>query len=68
MCFPLTRASLFKYWDWGRWAADPESSPIFDGSDTSFSGNGLKIAGHASSGIAPAGNGGGCVTTGPFKK
>ena len=55
-----------QYWDWGRWAADPEKSPIFDGSDTSLSGNGKKVA-HRGSGFAPAGNGGGCVETGPFK-
>ncbi|AEO65574.1 uncharacterized protein THITE_2046868 [Thermothielavioides terrestris NRRL 8126] len=54
------------YWDWGRWAQDPEKSPIFDGSDTSLSGNGEKIQ-HRASGIVPAGNGGGCVKTGPFK-
>ncbi|KAH8887627.1 Di-copper centre-containing protein [Thozetella sp. PMI_491] len=54
------------YWDWGRWAQDPEKSPIFDGSDTSLSGNGEKIT-HKSNGFSPAGNGGGCVKTGPFK-
>ncbi|KXX76751.1 Tyrosinase [Madurella mycetomatis] len=54
------------YWNWGRWAQDPESSPIFDGSDTSLSGNGKKIE-HRGSPFAPAGNGGGCVETGPFK-
>ncbi|KAK4187244.1 hypothetical protein QBC35DRAFT_410854 [Podospora australis] len=54
------------YWDWGRWAADPEKSPIFDGSDTSLSGNGKKTN-HRASMFAPAGNGGGCVETGPFK-
>ncbi|KAK4117804.1 Di-copper centre-containing protein [Canariomyces notabilis] len=54
------------YWNWGRWAADPEKSPIFDGSDTSMSGNGKKIQ-HRASAFAPAGNGGGCVETGPFK-
>ncbi|KAL8383595.1 hypothetical protein RB595_010677 [Gaeumannomyces hyphopodioides] len=54
------------YWDYGRWAQDPEKSPIFDGSDTSLSGNGKKIA-HKANMIAPAGNGGGCVETGPFK-
>ncbi|KAK3311021.1 uncharacterized protein B0T15DRAFT_499059 [Chaetomium strumarium] len=54
------------YWDWGRWAQDPEKSPIFDGSDTSLSGNGEKIQHRAAAGI-PAGNGGGCVKTGPFK-
>jgi tyrosinase len=54
------------YWDWGRWAQDPETSPIFDGSDTSLSGNGEKID-HKASGMVPAGNGGGCVLKGPFK-
>ncbi|KAK4230911.1 hypothetical protein QBC38DRAFT_467267 [Podospora fimiseda] len=54
------------YWDWGRWSADPEKSPIFDGSDTSLGGNGKKIQ-HKASMVAPAGNGGGCVETGPFK-
>lgn len=72
-----------QYWDYGRWADDPLSSPLFDGSDTSLGGNGAPVS--ASSGAggqrggfggfggggfspAPAGNGGGCVTTGPFKK
>ncbi|KAH8883227.1 Di-copper centre-containing protein [Thozetella sp. PMI_491] len=54
------------YWDWGRWAQDPERSPIFDGSDTSLSGNGEKIN-HKGQSFGPAGNGGGCVKTGPFK-
>ncbi|KAI0201444.1 Di-copper centre-containing protein [Astrocystis sublimbata] len=53
------------YWDWGRWAADPEKSPIFDGSDTSMSGNGEKTT-HQTF-MVPNGNGGGCITSGPFK-
>lgn len=53
------------YWDWGRWAASPETSPIFDGSDTSMSGQGEKVT-HRSNGQKPAGNGGGCIS-GPFK-
>ncbi|KAI0410943.1 hypothetical protein F5X98DRAFT_384601 [Xylaria grammica] len=53
------------YWDWGRWAANPETSPIFDGSDTSMSGNGEKT--NHQSFMAPAGNGGGCIMAGPFK-
>ncbi|KAH6653851.1 hypothetical protein BKA67DRAFT_676399 [Truncatella angustata] len=52
------------YWNWGRWAADPEKSPIFDGTATSMSGNGEKIT---HSGTIVTGNGGGCVTSGPFK-
>ncbi|KAF2875087.1 hypothetical protein BDV95DRAFT_307940 [Massariosphaeria phaeospora] len=53
------------YWDWGRWAASPETSPIFDGSDTSISGQGAKVT-HNSNGLKPAGQGGGCIS-GPFK-
>ncbi|KAF2112630.1 hypothetical protein BDV96DRAFT_648882 [Lophiotrema nucula] len=54
------------YWDWGRWASSPETSPIFDGSDTSISGNGIKTT-HSSNGMKPAGSGGGCIEKGPFK-
>ncbi|KAF2653232.1 Di-copper centre-containing protein [Lophiostoma macrostomum CBS 122681] len=54
------------YWDWGRWASSPETSPIFDGSDTSMSGQGIKTT-HSSNGLKPAGNGGGCIEKGPFK-
>ncbi|PVH95373.1 Di-copper centre-containing protein [Periconia macrospinosa] len=53
------------YWDWGRWASSPETSPIFDGSETSISGQGAKVA-HNSNGMKPAGNGGGCIS-GPFQ-
>ncbi|KAG4436158.1 hypothetical protein IFR05_008362 [Cadophora sp. M221] len=53
------------YWDWGRWSSDPESSPIFDGSDTSMSGNGQKVS-HKATSVGPAQNGGGCVQKGPF--
>ncbi|KAI1852880.1 hypothetical protein JX265_012908 [Neoarthrinium moseri] len=52
------------YWNWGRWAADPETSPIFDGSMLSMSGNGQKTT---HQGMMVTGNGGGCVTSGPFK-
>jgi len=54
------------YWDWGRWAIGVETSPIFDGSDTSMSGNGEKIS-HNATETGPAQNGGGCVLSGPFK-
>ncbi|KAL5117565.1 hypothetical protein ACEQ8H_004458 [Pleosporales sp. CAS-2024a] len=53
------------YWDWGRWRT-PETSPIFDGSETSMGSQGEKVA-HNSNGIRPAGNGGGCIVQGPFK-
>lgn len=69
------------YWDWARTARNGlASSPIFDGSDTSMSGNGVKgyfenqtqIILGASSGLPPVylptGNGGGCVESGPFAK
>ncbi|CAI6342487.1 unnamed protein product [Periconia digitata] len=67
------------YWDWTKTAATGlETSPIFDGSEFSMSGNGEHIANQSayvvlgdSNGvdeiIAPSGTGGGCVTSGPFK-
>ncbi|KAH7348468.1 hypothetical protein BKA65DRAFT_261082 [Rhexocercosporidium sp. MPI-PUGE-AT-0058] len=63
------------YWNWGRYASDPINSPLFDGSDTSLSGNGLYTnhTGVIIPGapppfdVIPPGVGGGCVTTGPFK-
>jgi len=55
-----------QYWNWARWTTDIETSPLFDGSDLSMSGNGEKIA-HQGLGV-PTGNGGGCVQKGPFKK
>lgn len=63
----LNPSNTQQYWDWGRWAQDPEKSPIFDGSETSMSGNGKKVS-HRGTSFAPAGNGGGCVETGPFRK
>ncbi|KAF2754987.1 tyrosinase [Pseudovirgaria hyperparasitica] len=62
------------YMDWGKYAMDPENSPIFDGSATSMGSNGAFIA-HDAVGIPsnaspsisiPTGNGGGCMTNGPF--
>ncbi|KAK1997924.1 Di-copper centre-containing protein [Colletotrichum falcatum] len=67
------------YWDWAKTAVTGlESSPIFDGSEFSMSGNGQRIANRSdyivlgdSNGVdkivAPAGTGGGCITSGPFK-
>lgn len=65
-----TLSHNFKYWNWGKYA-DPTTSPIFDGSETSMSGNGesVKHVGfNLGAAFVPPGNGGGCVTTGPFKK
>jgi tyrosinase len=64
------------YWNWGLYSSDTTSSPVFDGTDTSMSGNGKYIAGLGPLTLSlgsypnvylPAGTGGGCVTTGPFK-
>ncbi|KAB2579340.1 Tyrosinase central domain protein [Lasiodiplodia theobromae] len=63
------------YWNWPQYAEDPLSSPIFDGSDTSMSGNGV-YRNHTpvyvpSSALPyveiPPAQGGGCVYTGPFR-
>jgi tyrosinase len=67
-----------QYWNWGLTALlGMENSPHFDGSDTSMSGNGAVIPNQpglilgVSAGLPPiylpAGTGGGCVTSGPFK-
>lgn len=60
----------FPYWDFAATASDPHSFPIFDGSDSSLSGDGLFVDSGPivlSSEISlPHGTGGGCVTTGPF--
>ncbi|CAG8982280.1 hypothetical protein HYALB_00004514 [Hymenoscyphus albidus] len=59
-----------KYWNWGRYP-DPTTSPIFNGDAHSMGGNGEYVK-HAGQGLGlpntmvPAGNGGGCVKTGPF--
>ncbi|KAG9233577.1 hypothetical protein BJ875DRAFT_543653 [Amylocarpus encephaloides] len=58
------------YWNWGKYP-DPTISPIFDGSEHSMGGNGesVKHSGYPLGMVGiqvPAGNGGGCVNTGPF--
>lgn len=64
-------------WHLCRWAEDPKSSPFFDGSDTSMSGDGFYIPGRNYSCFPfedpcfmklQPGSGGGCVTSGPFKE
>ncbi|KAH6700608.1 hypothetical protein BKA61DRAFT_740886 [Leptodontidium sp. MPI-SDFR-AT-0119] len=64
------------YWDWGLYSSNTTSSPVFDGSATSMSGNGEYIPGHSPitlsmppypDVILPAGSGGGCVISGPFQ-
>lgn len=64
------------YWEWSAFADDPVASPLFDGSNTSISGNGAKVP-HASwfyevphsgglNNTVPPQDGGGCLTSGPF--
>ncbi|KAL5324833.1 hypothetical protein ACEPPN_005952 [Leptodophora sp. 'Broadleaf-Isolate-01'] len=60
------------YWNWGTNAANPSQSPVFDGSATSLSGNGAFLLHNGSWAGAgkiflPSEQGGGCVTSGPFK-
>lgn len=64
------------YYNWPKWANDPVRSPIFDGSATSMSGDGIFIPGRKNICIPsndacmislPPGSGGGCVQSGPFK-
>ncbi|PWY88510.1 Di-copper centre-containing protein [Aspergillus heteromorphus CBS 117.55] len=66
----------YPYWDWGADASSMETSPVFDGTATSMSGNGAPIAneppislflGNYPAIVLPAGTGGGCVTSGPFR-
>ncbi|KAI4674983.1 uncharacterized protein J4E88_007886 [Alternaria novae-zelandiae] len=64
------------YNNWSKWAEDPLSSPLFDGSKTSISGDGEYVAGRGSWCIPNearcmvtfhSANGGGCIRSGPFK-
>ncbi|KNG49834.1 Di-copper centre-containing protein [Stemphylium lycopersici] len=65
------------YWNWAKTAESTlEKSPMLDGSEYSMSGNGEFIPGRGNVVIAntgppeieiPAGSGGGCVKSGPFK-
>jgi tyrosinase len=64
------------YYSYSRWYKDPAKSPLFDGSETSISGQGEKgCSNQTFTGIPlntnplikiPHGPGGGCVTSGPF--
>ncbi|CZT11605.1 hypothetical protein WAI453_004635 [Rhynchosporium graminicola] len=64
------------YWDWSKWAAAPQDSPLFDGSAYSLGGNGAPIPhdglvlppplGSGPPTVLPPGLGGGCVQKGPF--
>lgn len=59
------------YWNWPLWASNLSSSPLFDGSDTSLSGDGAKLVDPQNYTLGPGvslphGTGGGCVLDGPF--
>ncbi|KAL6710040.1 hypothetical protein ACN47E_009831 [Coniothyrium glycines] len=64
------------YYNWPRWSDDPSKSPLLDGSATSIGGNGvLGCINQTFYGIPtneaplikiPHGQGGGCVSSGPF--
>ncbi|KAK6223860.1 hypothetical protein LQW54_000004 [Pestalotiopsis sp. IQ-011] len=60
------------YWNWFSYQNDLTKSPVFDGSDTSLSGDGSFVSHNGSVGGAgtiylPSGNGGGCLISGPFQ-
>ncbi|KAL1646456.1 hypothetical protein SLS61_007817 [Didymella pomorum] len=60
------------YWNWFSHTEDIYKSPVFDGSDTSMSGDGEFFAHNGSLAGArtisiPSGKGGGCIESGPFK-
>ncbi|KAH7393773.1 hypothetical protein DE146DRAFT_106924 [Phaeosphaeria sp. MPI-PUGE-AT-0046c] len=58
------------YWNWPWWADDLAGSPLFDGSDTSIGGDGYWDASMPAiqniNYTFPRGNGGGCISSGPF--
>ncbi|KAI9841941.1 MAG: hypothetical protein M1838_003337 [Thelocarpon superellum] len=63
------------YWAWDLDGGSPQTSPVFDGSEYSMSGDGapvphaglnLTVPGFATL-LLPPGTGGGCVMSGPFK-
>ena len=64
-----------QYWNWFEHADDLTKSPVFDGSDTSLGGTGAFLAHNGTTAgtpdspiFLPAGEGGGCVQSGPFKE
>lgn len=61
------------YLDWAKIASDPIGAPIFDGSNSSISSNGVYLQHNENLGqvpgnplVFPTGSGGGCVEDGPF--
>ena len=77
ICCVRISAFIFKNCTTNDVSRDPKNSPLFDGSATSMSGNGLfvdypgipiPLAPPGLNDLIPPAGGGGCVTTGPFKK
>ena len=67
------------YWDWSEYAEDQSKSPVFDGTPTSFGGNGKPVPHSAQNAsmpglpspfltARPAGTGGGCIKDGGLGK
>lgn len=60
------------YWNWGKSAFDPINSPLFDGSPSSLGSNGAFVPHNCTDALMngmqciPPGQGGGCLTKGPF--
>lgn len=57
------------YWNWPLWASSLSTSPLFDGSASSLSGDGFPEGNetyHINENVIPHGSGGGCVMSGPF--
>lgn len=65
------RSLCIRYWDWPLWADNLAASPLFDGSETSISGDGEYNPDeqNMSGGDVTLlrGSGGGCAKSGPFK-
>ncbi|KAF1960960.1 Di-copper centre-containing protein, partial [Byssothecium circinans] len=73
--------SYLPYWDNPRFSENPTESKVWDGSETSFGGNGVYLENDHGpyqailpglvqtnfTLLKPAGTGGGCITNGPFK-
>lgn len=58
------------YWNWPMWASSLSTSPLFDGSPYSLSGDGYlqdeNVTYMINENVIPHGSGGGCVMSGPF--
>jgi tyrosinase len=68
---PNKNVRACRYWNWPLYTDDLATSPLFDGSDTSLSGDGIYDPADTGYDIdgetLPRGTGGGCVASGPFE-